>query len=310
MDDFNCAKNRLDTLAITVPAAPQGRLTLTSGAPVMTADVVAATTVYYTPYVGNVISINSTGGAFAAFKFPELTLSTSGASLAANALYDVFVFLNSGAPAIGVGPAWASLTGRGSGAGSTNLTLFDGLWTNANGIVLKNGSTTYSSTPQRRATYVGTIATTSVAGQVTMQFKPPPASGGNNTWLGVWNAYNRTTVRARSTDSTANWTYNSASPRISNGSAANRINWVDGLGQSQAVAQFNQVASTQGNGASAALGWDSTTPQGLTGTTQNGNASAIVRNAIARDAFIALGFHYVQGLESAPSGTLEIKLDM
>lgn len=31
---------------------PQGRLTLTTGTPVMTAEAAAQTTIYYTPYVG------------------------------------------------------------------------------------------------------------------------------------------------------------------------------------------------------------------------------------------------------------------
>jgi hypothetical protein len=58
----------------TPVASPGGRLTLTSGVPVMTADVAAATTIYYTPYAGNSIPIYN-GTVFVPYAFAELSLA-------------------------------------------------------------------------------------------------------------------------------------------------------------------------------------------------------------------------------------------
>jgi len=66
---------RLGDLVGDVP--PGGRLTLTSGTPVTTSDVTAATSVYYTPYVGNKISLYN-GWEWIFHEFSELSLSLSG----------------------------------------------------------------------------------------------------------------------------------------------------------------------------------------------------------------------------------------
>jgi len=52
---------------------PGGRLTLTSGLPVTTSDVTNATTVYYTPYVSNVITLWN-GNAWQPIAFNEVSL--------------------------------------------------------------------------------------------------------------------------------------------------------------------------------------------------------------------------------------------
>ena len=73
---------------------PQGYLTLSSGTPIMTGDVSAATSVFYTPFVGNLIP-SYNGSRMVPTEFTELTLDLV-ASHAANAIYDCFVFNNSG----------------------------------------------------------------------------------------------------------------------------------------------------------------------------------------------------------------------
>lgn len=52
------------------PSICQGRLTLTSGTPVTTSDVTAATTIYFTPYKGNRIALCG-GTNFEGFKYPS-----------------------------------------------------------------------------------------------------------------------------------------------------------------------------------------------------------------------------------------------
>jgi hypothetical protein len=104
-----------------IVSVPQGYLTLTSGVPVIAATVTAATAVYYTPVIGNLIPIYD-GSRFNTVTFSELTL-TLNSNHTANNIYDVFVFKDAGVTTIGTGPAWntsaAASGARGTGAGPT-----------------------------------------------------------------------------------------------------------------------------------------------------------------------------------------------
>jgi hypothetical protein len=75
-----------------------GRLTLTSGSPVTTADVTAATTLYYTPCAGNSISLFDGTSTWTVRTFSELSLSLSGYT--ANTNYDIYAFWNGSAVAL------------------------------------------------------------------------------------------------------------------------------------------------------------------------------------------------------------------
>lgn len=302
MSDLNHLRNCINSLTL-VPVAPTGRLTLSSATPVMTADVSAATTIYYTPYIGARVPIYD-GSQFVPFVFTQLTATTTTGNQVANGLYDLFVFSNAGIVTLAFGPAWTTATSRGSGAGTTQLQQVQGLWTNQNAINLTNGATSYAGIAVNRATYVGTVAITASAGQMAMQFKPAPAVGGNNTWLGVWNAYNRVTVRARSAESLLFWDYGSTTFRPVNNSTNNRINWVDGLQQSRILAQYNQNSGLIDAGAYCGVAWDSTTtPTGVRCNNQNYTTMTTSVNALGRDTTILIGRHYVQALEAAQHGT-------
>ena len=63
-----------------------GRLTLTTAVPVTTSDVTGASTVYFTPYLGNYISLWN--GNWNVYEFEEASLDIS--SLAAATLYNVY----------------------------------------------------------------------------------------------------------------------------------------------------------------------------------------------------------------------------
>lgn len=181
-----------------VTPSPAGYLTLTSGTPSITADVVAATAVYYTPYDGNVVPIYN-GTAFTNQTFSELTLTLT-TSQAANAIYDVFVFNNNGVLTLVTGPSWANVTAgsctRGTGAGTTQISLFSGLWVNSVQISGRNGSSTYT-IPANTATYLGSLYMDGVAGQITCH-----RSFGQNRKWGVWNAYNRLPIYLKAGDAT------------------------------------------------------------------------------------------------------------
>lgn len=297
MANFTFLLNCINGLTVA-PVAPTGRLTLSTGTPVMTSDVPSATTIYYTPYAGARVPIYD-GTQFIPLVFSQLSASTTAANQVANGIYDLFVFSNSGTVTLAFGPAWSSATAR-----SASLQQVQGLWTNQSAITLTSSASSYTGILANRATYVGTVAITATAGQMAMQFKPTPASGGNNTWLGVWNAYNRVTVRARSAESASFWDYASATLRPVNNSTSNRINWVDGLQQSRILAEFNQNPGLIDAGSYGAVAWDSTsTPSGVQANAQNYTTSTMAMNVFARDTNILIGRHYVQALEAAQHGT-------
>lgn len=69
-----------------------GRLTLTSGTAVLTSDVTAAATVYFTPYLGNRISLYD-GSDWTGFSFSELSIAVPSTIYR---LFDIFVYSNAG----------------------------------------------------------------------------------------------------------------------------------------------------------------------------------------------------------------------
>jgi hypothetical protein len=223
---------------VSVPT-PQGRLTLTSATPVLSADVINATAVYYMPYVGNLVPIFN-GAAVIPTEFAALTLSLN-SNHALNAIYDVFVFSNSGVVTLGTGPAWANSAAaagsRGTGAGSTQLTRVKGLWTNAESVTARNGSNTFI-VEANLGTYLGSILINGTAGQVTCH-----TSYGQSRKWGVWNAYNRKEIMLQAGDSTASWNYTTAAIRASNNSSANSLTVFAGLPEELFDIQYRQNAT-------------------------------------------------------------------
>lgn len=219
---------------------PQGYLTLTSQTAIIASDVTAATAVYYTPYVGNLIPAYDGSWLVPQF-FSELTLTLTSAQ-AANQIYDVFAFIDSGTLLIGTGPAWATPTAgsgaRGSGAGTTQLSRVNGLWTNAVSMTARNGGSTYS-VSANQGTYLGSISMDATNGQVSCY-----RSWGQSRKWGVWNAFNRAPIIMRAGDATASWSYLINTIRPSNNSTANSISVFCGLAEEQIDCTFYQKSQT------------------------------------------------------------------
>ncbi len=131
-----------------------GRLTLVSGNPV--ADATLATTLYYTAYLHNQISLYS-NSEWSTFSFTEPSLSLAG--LASGTNYDIFAYDSSGTVTLEA-LAWA-----GNNARTTNLVRQDGVWVSG-------------ADASRR--YLGTLRT-SAAGKVT----------DDTAHRFLWNFYNR-----------------------------------------------------------------------------------------------------------------------
>jgi hypothetical protein len=286
---------------------PQGRLTLVSNTPVLTSDVVGASTVYYTPYIGDAIpeaTGDPVGTGFDNTTFSQLTLSLNSAYQTAGNIYDIFVLAN-GTPFIcAADPAWPSSTSRGTGAGTTQLTQLLGIWVNANTISYCYNGTTRSQFAAGYGVYVGSIYMTA-NGATTFNIKPAATAGGTNNVVGMWNAYNRVPLKTISRDSSG-YTYSTSNAwRPADGSNSNRISMVDGLGQSSVVATLinnvgMNVAQSQvymGINQDAA---GTTAPELISLTAAP--TSALGGNYTmlsSQDAFSpALGFHYYQAMEN------------
>lgn len=195
------------TAAAVVPP-PQGYLTPTTGVPIILSDVTAATSIFYTPYVGNTVPIYN-GSSFIPTVFTELTLTLNAAHAASN-IYDVFVFNNVGVPTVVTGPSWSAGTGgniasgtcaRGTGAGGAALSRVNGILTNTVQITGRNGATTYTINANL-ATYVGSIFMDTTNGQITCH----RSYGVSRKW-GVWNAYNRAPIVLQMGLATASWAF-------------------------------------------------------------------------------------------------------
>lgn len=250
---------------VTSTPTPDGYLTPTSGTPIITSDVIAATNIFYTPYTGNLIPIYN-GTTFVTSVFAELNLSIS--SLSSNGIYDIFVFSNSGVITICSGPAWSNATAgscaRGTGAGTTQLTRVNGILVNAVSMTGKNGSTSYT-IAANQATYVGTIYIDATTGQITCH----RTYGQNRKW-GIWNTYNRVPIILKAGDPTASWTYGTGTIRASNnvpstyagtsynvgsGTACNGFTILTGLAEEECQLSFlQQLASGTASAATWKIG--------------------------------------------------------
>jgi len=290
---------RVETDASDV-ALPQGYLTLVSGTPVITSDQISATTVYYTLDRGNLAPIYD-GSRFRNFAFPELSLSLV-SEHAADTIYDVFVWIDSGTVRIGTGPAWSDSSAgsgdRGTGSETTELERIDGLYTNKVEITARNGSTTYT-VSSNRGTYVGSIYIDGTAGQVTCH-----RSYGQSRKWGLWNAYNRRTVILKGGDSTASWSYSSGTLRASNNDSSNSLTVFQGLPEEFYQIKFAQRVVAEDNvGAETAIGFNSTsTASGRKGAAGHNSSTDSNRtddaNAIAEFFQVpSLGINTVNALE-------------
>lgn len=278
---------------------PQGRLTLTSGSPVMTADVTTSASVFYTPYLGNMVPIYN-GITFTPVVFPEQTL-TLVAGHAANTNYDVFDAFNGTTLTTCTGPAWTSDTVRGTGAGTTELERKFGIQANKNSMTCRNGATTFTVAADF-GTYLGTFRTSGSTGDTLWVANPAAAAGGGNARLYLWNMYNRVTVSAFSKDSTDTWIYTLATWRAANASNSNRISLVLGLNEDTGFATYT-IGHSIGNSAAGRAGYtgiglDSTSAwTGAPALQVNGGGGMVNTQTATFNGLIGTGSHFLQALE-------------
>lgn len=250
------------------------RLTLTSGTPVTTGDVSAATTIYCTPYVGNSIALYD-GTNWNVRSSSEFSLGLG--TLTSGRPYDVFCYDNAGTPTLEF-LAWTNDTTR-----ATALAYQDG-------ILVKSG------TPTRR--YIGTFYTTAAT--------TTEDSVGKRY---LWNYYNRVARSLFVTDATGTWNYTTATLRQANGAAGNQINFVIGVSEDIVTADLQVTfANTNANvTVIAGFGLDSTSA--LAGDQLRAAARTQVANVVCSafakyNGLPGAGRHYLAWLEySTATGT-------
>lgn len=276
--------------------SPQGRLTLTSGTAVPISDVAAATIVYYTPAVGQIVPIYN-GTAFINIDIGgELSQSTtdntkSPAAVVNNSNYDIFIWNDSNTIRSTRGPAWTSATNRGTGAGTTELLFLKGVAVNKFAITNGPGA--------NLGTYVGTIRSNGTA-TIDLTFGSS-ATGGGAAIIGVWNLYNQVPVSSIVKDTTASWTYQSATIRSANNSVGNRFSFVHGLQLDPIKVEYNAVVNYSGGAASSAqIGFVMDADNSYDFSSRFVSVSAAIAAGLhASGAYKpVLGFHFIQATES------------
>lgn len=309
------------------PISFGGRLTLTSAKPIMVADAVAQGTIYYAPLSGRGVAVSVYNGtSVIAHQFTSSDTDNVGLSLALDSnaahtnyhqsgkIFDLFIYWSGSACVLATGPAWSSDTARGTGAGTTELQMFKGIWTNKNSITLRFGvnSGDTTSIAANQATYVGSALMTA-NGQTGIALRPTRANGGTNNVLGLYNAYNRRITSAICQDLVSPngySSYNSATVRSFNNSSSNAITWIDGLQESFVDSKFSTSVCNNGvaNGAyTVGCGIDQNTalgggllPQTAFHNTQNDGCPAVG----TLKSYPLLGKHTVFALEQSTTVTM------
>ncbi len=267
-----------------LPTLYGGRLTLTSGVPVTTSDVVGASTIYYSAFSSQFISLY-TGSVWQNVEFTNNTsLTLSGLTSATN--YDVFGCLSGSNLALELSAAWTNATTR-----SGSIVLQDGVQVNSSDKCVLLGTI--------RTT--GTTTTEDSGGGVTTQ------TGGKRF---VWNAYNRVPRSAAVIDATNNWSYNTATTRPADGAAGNQVQYVSGQASSFVDALLVSSVYVNSNSASAAtqgIGLDSTTVfTGMSSGAQSYTTNNVIGLTALYRGYPGLGYHALTWLENGGgAGTVQ-----
>lgn len=260
------------------------RLSLTTAVPVTTADVTGASavTLYWTPMTGNRITLFDSGSLPGTYTSAELSIAIPATT---SQLYDVYVYLSSGVPALEL-LAWTNDTTR------------------ATALVRTSGRYTKTGDPTRL--YVGSVRTGIVSGQtedsVAKRF--------------LWNYYNRVPRPVRVLESTASWAYTLATIRQARATATNQVAII--LGVAEVPVELTATA-TISNGANdttnmsmaTGIGEDSTSAF-ATGMTGGGGGAGLSSGTVPNNSglsarlwkYPAVGYHFYTWLEwSQANGT-------
>ena len=251
-----------------------GRLTLESGVPISTSDQTSKTTIYYTPYNGNRISIYD-GTNWSTYTFTQLSLALG--TLTSGLNYDVFVYNNSGTLTLETA-AWTNDTTR-----ATSLTL-------TNGVYLKTGAST------RR--YLGTFRTTSTTTTEDSLSKRY-----------LWNFNNKVLRSLYLYMYSGSHTYNGNAREWNNGTSITRLQFLTGIDGETFIANGYAAITSGGFPCNAYFGVDSTTAQ-FGSTTTDDRAAVFTRRSLTTAGQVNAGYHYMTFIQSTESAGTSTFLDI
>jgi len=180
------------------PSTAGGRLSVDAADPVGEGT---NATLYYLPYVGNLVAIYD-GSSWVAREFTSPSLDVS--ALVAGQVYDVFAAWNGTAVTLEA-VAWSN-HGAGTGARATAIVQQDGVWVRTDDATRR---------------LLGSICTVNDSGVKARDLSPDRY---------VSNVQNRVLRKSSKQEATATWDYTTATWREANG-AANRISFVTCLSQ-------------------------------------------------------------------------------
>lgn len=263
---------------VTSALANDFRLSLTTATCVTTADVTAATTLYWTPCTGNRISLFDSSGTVETCTATEKSIAIPATT---SQMYDVWAY--------------------DSTFGSCTVTLELLAWTNdttrATALARTNGA--YAKTGDSTRLYLGSVRTTTVSGQTEDSFAKRY----------VWNHYNRRARGMRVIDTTNSWNYSIAAFQQARAAPANQLDFVIGVAESSVEAVVIGSASTNvvNGGFMVSIGEDSTTVAdagALVGPQSGFNAGTAMVTMAQLRKYPAVGRHVWVWLEKTDaSGT-------
>jgi hypothetical protein len=303
-DNDNSIATTAFVMAAIATTPPQGRLTLLSGTPVMTASTAGQTSIFYTAYIGNQIPLFD-GSIMAMAVFPQLSVgpisdtSQNPSPIGASKCNDWFVWRRGGGLALSHGPDWTNDTTRSAG---TALVRVNGIW--LNNVTIGDGAVTGPAA--QRGTYVGTTRS-NASSQLDWIFGGK-ADGGIAGNFGVWNTYNRRPVASMSLDTTGSYALAAGGGwRPPNGSVNMRTNFVIGLQEDAAMAEHTLSGSLASSDLSAGIGFDSTTANTGTASYAYNSGAYGAHNVNARAGVMpSPGYHYLTALEFVITATTTI----
>lgn len=267
---------------ITAGFAPGGRLSLTSGVPVTTSDVLSAT-IYYVPYLHDTLQLwDSQSSQWVTRRITTQSVALTSVAHPVSKGYDIFAYLaTSGEMALETGPVWTGDTiratdvlytdGRVTKSGDKTRLLLGSIYTNAAGFTQDSGGA------------IGTSPTRYLA-----------------------NAYNKVPRSMFVGEGTDSWSYIGAF-RQANASAVNQLNYMVSLPYEPVEADV-QVLYSGDTSAALAVGiaHDSTTTSAadMAGTYATTGVQPAAVRASAR-FYPGVGRHYLAWVErAAGAGTM------
>lgn len=276
--------SNLGTLTLMATGGPkviEGRITLLSASAVPQNDITGATTIYYTPYIGNTISLWSLASSgWVNYNFTEKSVSVPATT---STMYDVYMRASDQSLQL---VAWTSQTVRAS-----EIVLLDGVW-------VRSGQADFR--------WLGCIMTGTVSGQTA-------DSAGSRY---CWNAFNRVVRPVFCTDTTNTWTYSSAAFeefRNQSTEGVSRVGVICGLitepFRATVTANFT-VSTNSARSAQVAIGLDSSTAvaQGCIVGAGVASSTAITFAQITAEYtdYPGLGYHTFRCLEAQPSASATV----